>query len=76
MTALPCPRCGYDCRENAIDSMKTMWLQHEMFGVTMFIPIRASNLCCDSCGRSWVYDHGLSLDGVGPERLVPVETNA
>ena len=63
MTALPCPACGYLTSCHGLVDLMTMIATEVWYE-------------CDRCEGRFVLEPHLSPDGVGPERLVPVEVGA
>lgn len=69
MTPLPCPSCGFDCREDR-ERMRRIAVIRSSNSMKFF---RVVAMECASCGGFWAVDNGLSAEGVGAERLVPTE---
>lgn len=63
---LLCPGCGYDCRPD-VESFRRKMASLRLGRVHLGM------IQCDGCARMLDFDAGLSLDGVGPERLVAVD---
>lgn len=73
MSALPCPACGFDMGPAMVEPMRniTKIREHRKGEPPPAIFVRCHQ--CDSRSRML---RPLSPDGVGPERLVPVEVGA
>lgn len=76
MTALPCPACGYLCEVDipelslAIAQMERIAVKNGLARHHAWYPR------CPGCDIQLTIAATLSPDGVGPERLVPVEVGA
>ena len=72
MTPLPCPTCGFDVRPD-LERMKRLAIAKSAQSETHWHVV---GIECASCDTFFHVDRGLSLDGVGPERLVPAAVEA
>lgn len=76
MNALPCPACGYRLQGWHFNSDRGMLVNADLMDGEPSGTGWRTWFECDQCEATFERSVSLSPDGVGPERLVPVEVGA